>query len=68
MSDPTEDRKRLAEEYARENGDAIMAAADGTVSDVIPPAETKGRLIALLDMLSGKRVSRLPKKHSNIVL
>ena len=68
MKNPTEDREKLAEEFAETQGDAITAAANGTVTDVIAPAETKAKLIAMLDMLSGKRVSRLPKKHSNIIL
>jgi len=31
-------------------------------------SETKARLAGLLDMLSGKRVTKLPKKHANIQL
>ncbi|MDD2362526.1 MAG: carboxyl transferase domain-containing protein [Oscillospiraceae bacterium] len=68
MANPTEDREKLAEEFAEEQGDALTSAANGFVSDVIAPSETKAKIISLLDMLSGKRVSRLPKKHSNIVL
>lgn len=68
MANPTEDRKKLAEEFAQTQGDVLAAAANGFVTDVIAPADTKSKLIAMLDMLSGKRVSRLPKKHSNIVL
>lgn len=68
MKNPIEERKALAEEYAASEGSALAAAASGYVSDVIDPTETKGRLAALLDMLAGKRVSRLPKKHSNIQL
>ncbi|MDD2418599.1 MAG: carboxyl transferase domain-containing protein [Oscillospiraceae bacterium] len=68
MTNPTQDREKLAEEFAEEQGDALTAAAKGVVSDVIPPSETKSRIVSTLEMLSGKRVSRLPKKHSNIVL
>jgi acetyl-CoA carboxylase carboxyltransferase component len=68
LENPVEDRKKLAEEFAKTEGDAISAAAKGYVTDVIAPLETKSKLTAMLDMMSGKRVSRLPKKHSNIVL
>ena len=68
MTNPTEDRQKLAAEYAETECSPLAAAAAGYVSDVIAPAETKAKLAATLDMLSGKRVSRLPKKHSNIQL
>lgn len=68
LDNPVEDRKKLAAEFAQTEGSAIKAAADGFVTDVITPAELKTKLISFMDMLSGKRVSRLPKKHSNIQL
>jgi len=68
LTNPVEERKKLAEEFAETEGDAVSAATKGYVTDVIAPSETKSKLTAVLDMLAGKRVSRLPKKHSNIVL
>ena len=68
LSDPVAGRQKLAAEYAEQECSALSAAADGVVTDVIAPAETRSRLISLLDMLAGKRVSRLPKKHSDIQL
>ncbi|MCI8554069.1 MAG: carboxyl transferase [Clostridiales bacterium] len=68
LSDPVTGRQKLAEEYAEKECSALRAAADGAVTDVIAPDATRSRLIALLDMLAGKRVSRLPKKHSNMPL
>lgn len=68
MANPTEDRQKLAAEYAETECSPLAAAAAGYVSDVIAPADTKAKLAATLEMLSGKRVSRLPKKHSNIQL
>ena len=68
MENPTDDRAKLAEEYARAEASPLAAAKGGFVTDVITPVQTRGRLIALLEMLAGKRVSRLPKKHSNIQL
>ena len=46
----------------------MNAAAAGAVTDVIAPADTKGKLVAMLELLSSKRVTRLPKKHANIQL
>ncbi|HJD24421.1 MAG TPA: carboxyl transferase [Firmicutes bacterium] len=68
MENPTEDRKKLAAEYAQTEGSVLNAAAAGAVTDVIAPADTKGKLIAMLELLSSKRVTRLPKKHANIQL
>ncbi len=68
MQDPTSDREALAAEYAAEEGSPLKAAAGGYLTDVVTPEETKAKITMLLDMLSGKRVSRLPKKHINLVL
>ncbi len=68
MKDPVEDRKKLAEEYAQANGDVFAAASNGAITDIVSTNQTKSKLIALLKMFESKRVSRNPKKHSNIVL
>ena len=68
MADPKNDRAKLIKEYADTMYDPAVAAAGGYVTDVVTVAETKGRLVGLLDMLSGKRVTKLPKKHANIQL
>ena len=38
------------------------------VTDVIAPEQTRAVVSAFFDMLAGKRVSKLPKKHANIRL
>lgn len=68
MDDPAADRAKLAQEYAETEGSPLAAAENGAVTDVCLPEETRARLTAYLDMLVGKRVSRLPKKHSNMPL
>ncbi len=68
MQDPVADREALTAEYAAEEGSPFKAAAGGYLTDIVTPEETKAKLAALLEMLAGKRVSRLPKKHSNIQL
>ena len=68
MTDPKADRAKLIKEYEDTMYDPAVAAAGGYVTDVITVGETKARLVGLLDMLSGKRVTKLPKKHANIQL
>lgn len=63
---PVEDRKKLIDEYKATEASPFAAAADGFIDDIILPQETRSRVISALEMLSGKRVSGLPKKHSNI--
>ena len=40
----------------------------GYVDFIVSPEETRPTLINALDMLSGKRVNKLPKKHGNMPL
>ena len=68
MKNPLQDRAKLVKEYMDTEGSPVNAAAAGFIEDVIAPADTRARLFAALDMLVGKRVTRLPKKHSNIQL
>lgn len=68
MNDPAKDRQALAEEYRKTCCNAEMAAAQGAVTDIVTPEQTRERVTAFLEMLSGKRVSKLPKKHANIRL
>ena len=64
-SNPTADRAKLIAEYKDQDACPFKAAGDGFVQDVIEPSETRLKLYAALDMLAGKRVTRLPKKHAN---
>lgn len=68
MKNPAQDRERLAEEYAETMCSPLDAAAAGFITDVVTADDTRNKLIAVLEMLAGKRVSRLPKKHSDILL
>lgn len=61
-------RAELAAQYEAEVADGVNAAAQGLVDDVIDPAETRKRVVAALEMLSGKRDSNPPKKHGNLPL
>lgn len=63
---PIEDRKKLIEEYKATKASPLAAAADGFIEDIILPDDTRSRIITSFEMLSGKRVTGLPKKHSNL--
>lgn len=67
-ANPVEDRKKLIDEYRATEACAEKAAAEGAVEAVVEPERTRAALLAGLDMLGGKRVSTLPKKHANIQL
>jgi acetyl-CoA carboxylase carboxyltransferase component len=61
-------RAELIDEYRRRFANPYVPAARGYLDAVIPPRETRPRLIAGLKMLRGKRASLPMKKHSNIPL
>ena len=66
-NEPKDARQALVKTYKEKECSAFKAAANGYVQDVIAPQDTRSKLFAALDMLSGKRVSRLPKKHGTIL-
>lgn len=66
MSVPVSQQKAVVEQFKAEMCSAFAAAEKGYVEDVINPEETRAKVYAALDMLAGKRVSQLPKKHSTI--
>lgn len=61
-------RAELAREYVDTCATAEMAANKNAVDEIIACADTKAKLVEVLDVLSGKRVSNLPKKHNNLPL
>ena len=61
-------RSKLAARYAVDEGSPESAAANGCIDGVIDSAQLRDTLTSALEILAGKRVSRLPKKHSNIQL
>lgn len=65
---PVEDRKKLIEEYRTTRAGALAAAAGGMIEDVVGPEQTRKKILSCLDMLSGKRISTLPKKHADMQL
>ena len=65
-SDPIATRADKVAEYRNKFATPFAAAARGYVDDVIEPDSTRPRIIAALEMLSSKRVTRPAKKHGNL--
>ncbi|WP_082020897.1 carboxyl transferase domain-containing protein [Candidatus Soleaferrea massiliensis] len=59
-------RAAVEQEYMETSANAFAAAADGSIEDVIDPADTRKVILSALEMLESKRVAKLPKKHSII--
>ncbi len=68
MKDPLKERVQLVQEYKDTEATPFDAAEAGYIENVIEPAETRANVVAALDMLAGKRVATLPRKHSNMPL
>ena len=64
--DPAAYRAEKIKEYEKETASVYAAAKNGFIDDVTEPSLPRPRLISTLDMLAGKRVERLPKKHGNM--
>ena len=67
-ADLTAARNTLADEFAKENASAAVAAKNGCVDGIIAKNEIRQTLMDSIEVMAGKRISRLPKKHSNIQL
>ena len=61
-------REQLTEEYKNTLASPLEAAKNGYIDQIFEPDQTRAYLIGALDMLSGKRVSKMPKKHGNMPL
>ncbi len=61
-------RTQKVQEFRERFANPYIAAERGWVDDVIPPRDTRPRLIAALHMLETKRDTNPPKKHGNIPL
>lgn len=66
MNVPVSEQKAAAEKFAEENLSAFNAAQNGYVDAIVEFGELRNALISALDMLSGKRVPTVAKKHSTI--
>ena len=66
--DKDDKRRERIEEYEQLLYNPYIAAKRGYIDAVIQPAQTRIRLIAALEALSGKSEAVPPKKHGNIPL
>lgn len=66
--DLTSARNALAEKYAKEQANAVIAAQNGCVDNIVAAVQLREALVDSIEIMAGKRISRLPKKHSNIQL
>jgi propionyl-CoA carboxylase beta subunit len=67
-ADPVAQRALRVDEFREKFANPYIAASRGFVDAVIPPRETRRRLIAALATLETKRDRNPPKKHGNIPL
>lgn len=67
-ADPKFFKEQKVEEFRETLANPYVAARKGFIDAVIPPAQTRPRLIRALNMLANKRQSNPPKKHGNIPL
>ena len=66
MAVPKDERDKVVAEYEAQECTPAKAAAAGYVNDVISAADIRFKLYTVLEMLSGKRVATMPKKHGTI--
>jgi acetyl-CoA carboxylase carboxyltransferase component len=66
--DPEATRQELIEDYGDKFSNPYIAAERGYVDDVIPPQETRDRLVRSLEMLRSKRETIPQRKHGNVPL
>jgi acetyl-CoA carboxylase carboxyltransferase component len=66
--DPAAMRQQKTQQYREELANPFVAASRGYLDDVIPPQESRARLIAALESLREKRQPTPPRKHGNIPL
>jgi len=64
--EPSEERKRLVDEYRKQFNNPYYAAKAGYVDDIIEPRETRPKIIASLAALRDKFSSAPPRKHGNM--
>jgi acetyl-CoA carboxylase carboxyltransferase component len=66
MNVPVSGQKAAADKFAEENLSAFNAAQNGYIDGIFAEEELRDALISALDMLAGKRVPTVAKKHGTI--
>lgn len=63
--DLTEKRNELSKEYISLYANPFELAKNGYAEYVVSPEQARETIISVLDLLSSKRVNKIPKKHNN---
>ena len=63
--DLAKSREELVKKYIEEEASAQVAAEKMCVDGIVSVGEIRKTLINAIEIMAGKRVTRLPKKHSN---
>ena len=63
--DLAKSREALVDEYIKKEASAQAAAEKMCIDGVISVGDIRKTLVNAIEIMAGKRVSRLPKKHSN---
>lgn len=66
LSVPVAEQDKLIKEYISTELSAENAAVNGYINDVSDEVELRARLSSLLEILSSKRETTLPKKHTTV--
>jgi len=66
--DQAAQRSELIARYEAQFSSPYFAASMGSVDEIIIPADTRKKIVTLLETYKDKTEKRLPKKHSNIPL
>ncbi|NLZ47042.1 MAG: carboxyl transferase [Clostridiales bacterium] len=61
-------RQTLADEYVSNEASAIVASSKGCIDNIVTAKELRSTISGAIEVMAGKRISRLPKKHSNMPL
>jgi propionyl-CoA carboxylase beta chain len=67
-ADPAAKRAELAAAYEEQFNNPYFAGSMGIIDEIIAPADTRKKIIALLEALKDKKETRLTKKHNNLPL
>lgn len=65
---PDRTRAELVEEWRQTRASAVSAAADGSIDDVIDPAELRSRICSAVYMLLAKQSGAPLRRHCNLPL
>lgn len=61
-------RNELADEFINNNASALVYAEKGAVDGIIDANDVRSAIINAIEIMAGKRIARLPKKHGNMPL